>query len=427
MTQEAELRYNTVQWDENLLQSASRIAAGPLFDIKCSEDGAVCQLHLPHCDTKEALLVDGLLSVVHISDDGMSILEPLKITDTHVVLKVPHLSALGLVWDFIRRFVNLSLPIEAQVLLILRSSYTAGPVLNVLLLPGNIPLNEVKEQYEDAEHIPIPSYCDVRFGQSYRVHCEPGVHRIQPERAPFRLRYGPNYHPTFQVLLETIPEDVTLIFQDSERTDVWRRDLHLRDFYRCTQQLDISEDAIESHAVLPLHCLTTGTLIGYHAIFLLAFTMIFNCGICDFRNTSVSDYVKHCRTHRNSNKAIFPSGFPDCGRSFSSYNSFNVHLSRFHHKGRKLSFNRNISVPLKCSWEFCGKECESIKGLVAHLKCHLQEGLEVTCPYSGCAKAFKVISSFTSHLSRCHKQCDVTHIDQSYIRETTEYAPKRCF
>ncbi|KAA8578175.1 hypothetical protein FQN60_018731, partial [Etheostoma spectabile] len=126
MTQEAELRYNTVQWDENLLQSAGRMAAGPLFDIKCSEDGAVCQLHLPHCDTKEALLVDGLLSVVHISDDGMSILEPLKITDTHVVLKVPHLSALGLVWDFVRRFVNLSLPIEAQVLLFLRSSYTAG-------------------------------------------------------------------------------------------------------------------------------------------------------------------------------------------------------------------------------------------------------------------------------------------------------------
>ncbi|XP_032364326.1 uncharacterized protein LOC116678666, partial [Etheostoma spectabile] len=126
------------------------------------------------------------------------------------------------------KFVNLSLPIETQVLLFLRSSYTAGPVLNVLLLPGNVPLNEVKEQYEDAEHIPIPSYCDVRSGQSYSVHCEPGVHRIQPERAPFHLRYGPNYHPTFQVLLETIPEDVTLIFQDSERTEVLKCDVRLR-------------------------------------------------------------------------------------------------------------------------------------------------------------------------------------------------------
>ncbi|KAA8580468.1 hypothetical protein FQN60_013426 [Etheostoma spectabile] len=32
-TQEAELLYNTVQWDESLLQSAGRMAAGPLFDI----------------------------------------------------------------------------------------------------------------------------------------------------------------------------------------------------------------------------------------------------------------------------------------------------------------------------------------------------------------------------------------------------------
>ncbi len=46
----------------------------------------------------------------------------------------------------------------------------------------------------------------------------------------------------------------------------------------------------------------------------------------------------------------------------------------------------------------------------------------MTCPYSGCAKTFKIISSFTSHLSRCHKQCDVTHIAPSHIRET-EYAP----
>ena len=53
-TQEAELLYNTVQWDESLLQSAGRMAAGPLYDIKCSEEAAVCQLHFPHCE-----IIDG--------------------------------------------------------------------------------------------------------------------------------------------------------------------------------------------------------------------------------------------------------------------------------------------------------------------------------------------------------------------------------
>lgn len=52
MTQEVELLYRTVQWDETILQSAARVAAGPLFSIQCPE-GAVRQLQLPHCETKE--------------------------------------------------------------------------------------------------------------------------------------------------------------------------------------------------------------------------------------------------------------------------------------------------------------------------------------------------------------------------------------
>ncbi|GLD64806.1 NACHT, LRR and PYD domains-containing protein 1-like protein [Lates japonicus] len=52
VAQEAELLYRTVQWDESQLQSAGKMAAGPLFDIQCPED-VVCQLHLPHCETKD--------------------------------------------------------------------------------------------------------------------------------------------------------------------------------------------------------------------------------------------------------------------------------------------------------------------------------------------------------------------------------------
>ncbi|XP_030274940.1 NACHT, LRR and PYD domains-containing protein 3-like isoform X2 [Sparus aurata] len=55
MVQEAELLYRTVHWDKNLLDPAGKMAAGLLFDIKCSEDAAVCQLHLPHCEVMDAL------------------------------------------------------------------------------------------------------------------------------------------------------------------------------------------------------------------------------------------------------------------------------------------------------------------------------------------------------------------------------------
>uniref|UniRef100_A0A8C9XN52 Uncharacterized protein n=1 Tax=Sander lucioperca TaxID=283035 RepID=A0A8C9XN52_SANLU len=204
MTQVAELLYNTVQWDESLLQSA------------------VCQLHLPHCETKDALIVDGLLSVVHITDDGMSILEPLKITDTHVVVKVPHLSAFGLIWDIVRRFQNKSRQIEAQVLLFLRPPDTGPRVLDVLLLPRNVLLDEV-DDCVGSKHIRISSKCHLNIDQSYSVHCQPEGFIIQPE-----VNYGPNYHPTFEVFLETIPEKVTLMVQDRERTEVWRRNVSLK-------------------------------------------------------------------------------------------------------------------------------------------------------------------------------------------------------
>ncbi|XP_023254403.1 ribonuclease inhibitor-like [Seriola lalandi dorsalis] len=145
MDQEAELLYRTVQWDESLLQTAGKTAAGPLFNIQCHED-AVCELHLPHCVTKDDLQPEGLLSVVHISDDGISILKPLEITDTHVIVKVPHLSAFGLVWalEIFGRLWNNIKPITGEVLLFLRPPDTGLQVLDVFLLPSNIPLPEVK-------------------------------------------------------------------------------------------------------------------------------------------------------------------------------------------------------------------------------------------------------------------------------------------
>ncbi|XP_068560776.1 NACHT, LRR and PYD domains-containing protein 1-like [Cebidichthys violaceus] len=240
MAQEAELLYRTVQWDDGLLQPASKKAAGMLYDIKSSEDAAVSQLHLPHCETKDALVFDGLLSVANITDDGMTILEPLEITDTHVVVKVPSLSVFGLVWNIYRRFRDVGLPIKGQVLLFLRPPFTRAQILNVFLLQDNISVDEVAIRHEEAKYIKISSDCLLDIGQRYSVHSEPAGFWIQPEGEQFDPMFGPNFHTTFEVFLTPNMERVTLWIQDGERNVVWKSDVLLQGPGAEIQQRNVS-------------------------------------------------------------------------------------------------------------------------------------------------------------------------------------------
>ncbi|XP_033992023.1 uncharacterized protein LOC117487502 [Trematomus bernacchii] len=219
MAQEAELLYRTVPWEESLLQSAGKQAAGPLFDVKSSDEAAVCQLHLLHSETEDALLLDGLLSVVHITDEGLSILEPLEVTPTHVVVKVPHLSFFGLVWDILKRF--LLLRIKGQVLVFLRPPGREEQILDVHLLQNNVSEEEVAEKHSCAVHITNSSECELELFKGYSVHCEPEGFFIQPESKIFESRFGPNYPPTFQVSLTTSTERVVLKVKDQGGNVVW--------------------------------------------------------------------------------------------------------------------------------------------------------------------------------------------------------------
>ncbi|KAG7234912.1 hypothetical protein INR49_003619, partial [Caranx melampygus] len=228
MDQEAELIYETVQWDENLLQSVGKMAAGPLFSIQCRED-AVRQLHLPHCETEEGLHCDGLLSVAHITDDGMSFIEPLEITDTHVIISVPHLSFFGLVWvkELIRRIWNNMKSVCGQVLLFRQPNLTPRmQSLNVFLLEKNVDLDKVKARQDDCVFIRAPSSCTLITNKTYTVHC-PQADIVQPEEDNFDLDFGPNYPPTFQIILFSSTEIANVEVRDETETAVWKCRVHL--------------------------------------------------------------------------------------------------------------------------------------------------------------------------------------------------------
>ncbi|XP_050930787.1 protein NLRC3 isoform X2 [Lates calcarifer] len=224
---EAELLYRTVQWDNSLLQTAGKTPAGPLFNIQCPE-AAVCELHLPHCETKDALIHEGLLLVIHVTEDGMSFLNPLEITDTHVIVKVPHLSSFGLVWvsEMLGRLWNYMKPVSGHVFLFLRppNPKTQKQNLNVFLLPSNVPLQEVRTKQQNSLFIEVPSYCRLIINHSYTVHCVK-AHKVQPKKIEFDLDVGPNYLPTFQIRLPTNIEEATVTVRDQTDTDVWESEV----------------------------------------------------------------------------------------------------------------------------------------------------------------------------------------------------------
>ncbi len=56
-----------------------------------------------------------------------------------------------------------------------------------------------------------------------------------------------------------------------------------------------------------------------------------------------------------------------------------------------------------CHIDFCSYKCEDIQGLVSHLKSHITEGKTVTCPFKHCDKKITEKSTFTSRMSKKHK------------------------
>ncbi|XP_047433029.1 NACHT, LRR and PYD domains-containing protein 1-like isoform X2 [Mugil cephalus] len=224
VTHEGEVSYKTLIWDDALLQRAGKLPGGPLFSITCPQD-SISQLHLPHCEPEPALVSESL-SVVHITDDGMSIIQPLEISETHVIVDVPHLSAFGIVWDLVKRFKDfITIPVRGQVLMFLR--HKPCRIIRVILLPNNVLLQEVKAQHTDCEYIQAPSLGLFHKGQHYSLHSDPEVYKIQPARTEFFENYGPNFHPTFEVIMKTNRDEVTLTVHDQDRTQVWQYCLYL--------------------------------------------------------------------------------------------------------------------------------------------------------------------------------------------------------
>ncbi|XP_045575851.1 NACHT, LRR and PYD domains-containing protein 1 [Salmo salar] len=217
MEGKGDMIYMMTQWDSSLLGSMT--PAGPLFSIDCPQQ-CVRQLHLPHCMCDEK---DDNLSVAHVTDGNMEIVQPLKTTATHVIVTITHLSLFGL----IRNWFSF-LPVRSQVLLFFRPQWNRPQkrILNVMLLPKNVPLCEVEHQQKGSTFIQSSSKCTLTPRGKYGLCCKLVANSsTKTKSGQFDYDYSPNFHPTFQVFLDCMSgaENIRLSLLDRGSNDqrVW--------------------------------------------------------------------------------------------------------------------------------------------------------------------------------------------------------------
>ncbi|XP_056600625.1 NACHT, LRR and PYD domains-containing protein 1 homolog isoform X2 [Triplophysa dalaica] len=220
MEGKGEMLYKIVSWDPRLLDGVVQMQpAGPLYNIDCFE-GSISQLYLPHCEilseTKDSL------AVARFTDGNVEILQPLKVTETHVIVDITKLSMFGLL-----KIIFPDSPVSAQVLLFLRPITVAKKqkILNVHLLPWNVPLPEVQSRHQEKSYIETSSICHLIPGRNYRLCCHPEKCEVQPPDEVFECNFGPNFYPTYQVFLDVSIEEVRLGLLDTtyKEKEVWKQ------------------------------------------------------------------------------------------------------------------------------------------------------------------------------------------------------------
>lgn len=85
-----------------------------------------------------------------------------------------------------------------------------------------------------------------------------------------------------------------------------------------------------------------------------------------------------------------------------------------------------VNEIMSCHVDFCTIRCHSISTLLSHLKGHIREGRTVSCPFRNCDKRFLVVSTFSSHLSRTHKQCTARDISSSLTSDSGAVMHAEC-
>ena len=134
--------------------------------------------------------------------------------------------------------------------------------------------------------------------------------------------------------------------------------------------------------------------------------MDWKCKLCAVSSDTRAQLFKHYRLKHShySRVSPLPCLYTSCICTFPSFNALKIHLSRFHKdtcragaSGGAQAGHTVFTCPL-CDF----KQPFSEATLFSHLRGHLKNHENVTCPFKNCSYCTNVYSSFNAHKSRMH-------------------------
>lgn len=141
----------------------------------------------------------------------------------------------------------------------------------------------------------------------------------------------------------------------------------------------------------------------------------FICKICGQNFKLAKEILHHFKVHMNIYNLRYPCPISNCKLDFQKLKTLRSHLDRKHVNSR-LFEEKVENITYECSVNFCQELCPNKQYLINHLRKHLKDKHDIKCPYKNCDKYFSNASTFSSHLSRYHREasCD-THSNKEML------------
>ena len=137
------------------------------------------------------------------------------------------------------------------------------------------------------------------------------------------------------------------------------------------------------------------------------------CGISSLLNIrQLLDHIASSHSNESSFDIIcsLPKLHGNCCAVFRSLSKYRCHIYKYHSallltdKIRQNETGTCILCPI------CGSAEQSLRAMSTHYRIHCDDGIPVKCLVRHCHKTFGVVSSYTAHMSRIHKNVTLAFI-----------------